>query len=159
MASFDWIKQRGDLARADDRNPNQAGRPDEVAFRFQKPFAHMEYLMAPEERKVVQAVEARWKERYDALKDYPPMSEGQEHERAVFRAVDGVHRAMDARERGAFEDWKRLEANVDKAVGEVRAAFREQRQFVAREVAEAKQYEKKLAPDYGRRKRSRSPDR
>jgi hypothetical protein len=87
------------------------------------------------------------------------MSEGQEHERAVFHAVDDLHKALNAREQGRFEDWKRLEAGVERSIGNVRKAFREQRRFVAREVAEGDAYLKTIAPDYKPGKKARSWER
>jgi len=132
---------------------------DELPFRFQRPFAHMEHVMSPDERKVVEGIETRWKEQYERFKDYPPMSEGQEHERKVFKSVDRLQRALDARERGSFEGWKRLESEVNKAMGNVRQAFAAQRKYVGREVSEAKEYSRKLAPDSRREKPTRPSER
>ena len=116
---------------------------NELPFRFQRPFAHMELVMSPEERKVVEGIETRWKEQYQRFKDYLPMSEGQEHERKVFKSVDRLQRALDARERGGFEDWKRLESEVNKAMGNVRQVFAAQRKYVGREVGETKEHSRK----------------
>jgi hypothetical protein len=63
------------------------------------------------------------------------MSEGQEHELTVFKAIDHVHRTMEARKDGPPKDWNRLEADVNHAVSGVQKAFMAQRLFVRRESA------------------------
>jgi hypothetical protein len=111
---------------------------DEMPFRFQKPFAHMEYSMSPEEHKVVDAIQARWEKEYAFFKDYPPVSEGQHYDDKVFHAVDGIQRALDAREQAPWKEWKQREANFEKAVKDVREAFSEQRKYVEERWAEAR---------------------
>ncbi len=97
-----------------------------------------------------------WYERDEPPKSYPPTSEGQEHERAVFDAVDDLGKALHARKEGRFEDWKRLERGVERSMGKVRNAFHNQRRFGAREVAEGDAYLKAQAPDYKPRKKAPS---
>jgi hypothetical protein len=149
MGFLDWMK-RGVMARqaSPERGSIPRYGPNEMAFRFQKPFAHLEHLMSLAERKTVEGIEARWKAKYEVLKNYPPMSEGQEHELAVFKAVDDVNKALDAREHAPFGEWKQREAQVDRAIVDVQKAFGEQRRFVEREVAEMKSYEERMAPEY-----------
>ncbi len=69
-------------------------------------------VMSAEERKIVDEIEARWKQQYDSFRNHPAMSEGQQHDMAVFRAIDGVHKALSAREnapfRGSGSVWKRM---------------------------------------------------
>lgn len=134
-------------------------KSDGVPFRYQKPFAHLEHDMTPKERDIVAGIEARWKERYERFKDYPPMSDGLEHESAVFHAVDRLHKTLDARETGQFEDWKRLEKGVERAMGSLREVFREQRRFVAQEVAEEKACAKQMNPGNTRGRKSPSWER
>jgi hypothetical protein len=118
---------------------NPLAKPSgEMPFRFQKPFAHMEYSMSPDERKVVDAIQARWEKEYDFYKDYAPASQGQHYDDKVFRAVDGMQRVLDARERAPWKEWKQLEANFEKAVKDVREAFSEQRKYVEESWARAK---------------------
>jgi hypothetical protein len=100
-----------------------------------------------------------WYEKDEPVKNYPPMSEGQEHDAAVFKAADDLGKALHARTQGRFEDWKRLERGVERSIGNARKAFREQRQFVSREVAEGDAYLKTLAPNSRPRKKARSWDR
>ena len=133
MRFLDWIKGAGNDDNAQRDSVPKRPSLDAVPFRFQRPFDYMHNVMSPDERKIVDAVEARWRERYEQFRNYPPMSEGQEHERAVFHAVDGIHNAMHARETAPYGDWKALEANVEKAFAEVRFAFTEQRRFVEHE--------------------------
>jgi hypothetical protein len=109
--------------------------PGEMPFRFQKPFAHMQYSMSPEEHKVVDAIQARWEKEYDFYKGYQPASEGQHYGDKVFHAVDGIQRALDAREQAPFKEWKGLEADFEKAVKDVREAFAEQRRYVEGRLA------------------------
>lgn len=135
MAFLDWMKRKGGVQSAGTEGqaiPKYG--PDETAFRFQTPAAHLRYFMSPEEKKVTDRIEARWKEHYEMFKNHPPMSEGQEHNTKVFRAIDDLYRHLDAREHGPFKDWKRLEAEVEKAVGRVREAFTAQRRYVEREI-------------------------
>jgi hypothetical protein len=152
MGFFDWMTRHGNeshetdanLSRTDENHlgsePESAPQGeylkpdgDSLPFRFRKPFTHLYPLMSPEERELLDAVEARFKERYEQFRNYPPMSEGQEHELTVFKAIDKVHRAMDARKDGRPKDWNRLEAVVNHAVGGMQKAFMEQRLFVHRE--------------------------
>jgi hypothetical protein len=160
MGLLDWVKSREASRSNDDKKGEwrQSGTPpitNEMPFRFEKPFEHLKYYMSPEERQMVDRIDARWKEQYEHFKDYPPMSESQVHERNVFRAVDGLRRALDVRENGPLKDWKRLEVDVDDAFAKVRTAFGEQRNFVAREIAEAEELERKFSPDYRPQGRSR----
>jgi hypothetical protein len=149
MGFLDWMKRAGGAQQPyPERQPIPQYGPDEMAFRFQKPFAHLQSIMSPSERKVVEGIEARWKHDYEMFKNYPPLSETQENNTKVFRAVDDAYKALHAREHGAFDDWKRLEADVDKAIGRVREAFAGQRKYLEREFAEARGYDKQSAPDY-----------
>jgi hypothetical protein len=159
MGFLDWMEQGNGREGSSERQSIPNYGPNEVAFRFQKPFRHLEGFMSPQERRVVEGIEARWKEFYEKFENYPPTSEGQEHETKVFRAVDDAYRALDAREHGEFKDWKRLEADVDKAMGRVREGFTEQRKYVEREVAEMNEYERKLSPDYRPGTDTHEPDR
>lgn len=143
------------------RNQPEPERPSirkygegEMAYRFDKPFAHMKHVMTPEEQRVVEGIEARWRERYDFFKNYPAMSESQEWERKVFQTVDDAYRAMDARKDGNHKDWKALEENVEKAFGAVRDAFSGQRKNLEQQLSEQRKYERKLAPD-GQKDRAR----
>lgn len=148
MGMLDWIKKSGGGKSLDERPSIRRYGPGEMAYRFEKPFAHMHYLMTPSERKVVEGIEARWREQYEQLKNYPPMSESQEWDTKVFQAIDDVHRALDAREDGHHKDWKTLEANAEKAFEGVRDAFADQRKHLERDLADQKKYAKKLAPDH-----------
>ena len=129
-----------DAPARQERGPesNSLAKPSgEMPFRFQKPFAHMEHSMSPEERKVVDAIQARWEKQYEFYKDYAPASEGQHYSDRVFRAVDGIQRALDAREQAPFKEWKQLEANFEKSVKDVREAFTQQRNYVEEQRARA----------------------
>jgi hypothetical protein len=135
MGFLDWTTR----GKADENGKSESASPEksasgELPFRFQEPFAHVYSVMSAEERKIVDEIETRWKQRYDLFRNHPAMSEGQQHEMAVFRAIDGVHKALNARENAPFGDWKRLEANAEKAIEYVRRAFDEQRRFVGREM-------------------------
>jgi hypothetical protein len=138
MGILDWIKA--------DQNQNGQGvktasvteRPsDQIPLRFDKPFAHMYSVMSPAEREVVNAIEDRWRSRYALFRNYPPMSEGQVHERAVFNAIDGMHRALDARETAPFKSWKKAEVKVEEAFRNVRETFKDQRRFVESEMKDS----------------------
>jgi hypothetical protein len=160
MGLLDWMKRRDGGQRTEpDRQAIPNYGPNEIAFRFQKPFAHLEYFMSPEEKKVVNGIEARWKENYETFKNYPAMSENQDHDIRVFRAVDDAYKALDAREQAPFKDWKRLEADMDKAIGRVREAFTDQRKCLERDLGEAREHEKQMAPDYRKEHPGRSWDR
>jgi len=171
MGLVDWIKNRNkDRSQwsphvpektksassrdAKQEKPSEIRRND-MPFRFEKPFAHLEYLMTEQERNVVDRIEARWKARYEQVRDYPPMSETQDHEANVFRAVDDAYRTLVARERAPFEQWKRLEADADRAIGDVQRAFSKQRNWVE-QVMPAARHSAQSGP--AKRRRQKGPD-
>lgn len=144
MGLLDWMRGRSVRQNDNSQMPEpKVYAANEVAFRFEKPFAHLDHFMTADERKVVDGIEARWRKVYDAFKNAPPMSEGQAYEGAVFDAVDHLCRALVARERGPSKEWDRLEEGVDSAVKNVREAFAEERKFVERE---RKFFEQEIRP-------------
>jgi hypothetical protein len=135
MGILDWIKTGQNQNGRDANGPSfKEPSADQMPLRFEKPFAHMYGVMSPAERKTVDAIEERWRSQYERFRHYPPMSEGQVHERTVFNAIDGVHRALDARETAPVEAWRSTEVKVDEAFRNVREAFKDQRQFVEHEM-------------------------
>jgi len=138
MGILDWIKAGQNQNGRDTDSASAKERPaDPMPFRFEKPFAHVYGVMSPAERQIVDGIEDRWRSRYEFFRNYPSMSEGQDHERSVFNAIDGMHRALDAREHAPVETWKSAEAKVDEAFRNVRDAFKDQRRFVEHEMKDS----------------------
>ncbi|HTU44894.1 MAG TPA: hypothetical protein VMF91_07520 [Bryobacteraceae bacterium] len=122
-----------------------------LPFRFRKPWAHVEFVMTEEERNTVNGLEARWRERYECFKDYAPVAEHQVHQRTVFRTIDRLYEALDAREHAPFADWNRLEADVEKAFRGVREAFSWQRESAAMEFSEIDRWQQEDLADVSKK--------
>jgi hypothetical protein len=149
MGFLHWMRRSGGGGQSpNERLSIRQYGPGEMAYRIERPFEHLNYIMTLAERKVVAGIEARRREQYEQVKNYPPMSEGQEWNRKVFQAVDGAYRTLEAREDGHYKHWKALELDVEKAFQEVREAFAGQRKHLEHELAKTRKYEKKLAPNH-----------